>query len=221
MARGPVRLAPLAGIVFVVLVVIAFVLGGESPEADAPARQIASFYSENEIQQALSAYVLILAVPFLVIFGSALRGALSVAEGSGATWANVAFAGAVISATGFLVGAATVVSLTDGAEHGFPPEVMQAINAVSSDTFPIFVGGLGIMLLGAAGAILGGVGLARWLGWLALVIGVAIFVVYVSFFAFAAAGIWTIIASVVLYRAARVGGGEDAQRNDRVAAQAG
>jgi len=201
MNRGPERFAPLAGVVFFVLVFVAFaVLGNGSPEPDAATDTVASFYRANAVKQALSAYALILAVPFLVIFVSALRTRLAEIEAP-KTWRHLAFAGGLIAATGFLASAATVVALTDAARNHFPPLVMQGMNTLSADSFPIFVAGLGIMSLGSAGGVLGGAGLPRWLGWLALAIGIACFIPYVSILGFIASAIWTVIASVALFRA--------------------
>ena len=56
------------------------------------------------------------------------------------------------------------------------------------------------MLLGAGGGILGGAGLPKWLGWLALVVGVACFIPYVGFLGFIASTLWIVLTSVVLFR---------------------
>jgi hypothetical protein len=44
--------------------------------------------------------------------------------------------------------------------------------------------------------------LPRWLGWIALILGIALFIPYaeVSFFALVVTLLWIIVASVMLYR---------------------
>ena len=57
----------------------------------------------------------------------------------------------------------------------------------------------GVMRLGAAGVILSGAA-PRWLGWSALVLGIAIFIPFVDFFALLATLLWIVVASVALSR---------------------
>jgi uncharacterized membrane protein YkvI len=63
-----------------------------------------------------------------------------------------------------------------------------------------FNSGLGVMMLGAAGLLLTETRLPSWLGWIALVLGVALFIPWVDFFALVVALVWIIVASVMLYR---------------------
>ena len=53
------------------------------------------------------------------------------------------------------------------------------------------------MLLGAAGAMLPAASGVRWLGWIALVLGVLMFTP-VGFFAFLGSGLWIALASVAM-----------------------
>ena len=45
------RLAPLAGVVFVVLIVIAVVIGGETPDNDDSTASIVRFWTENAVRR--------------------------------------------------------------------------------------------------------------------------------------------------------------------------
>ncbi len=73
------------------------------------------------------------------------------------------------------------------------------MNALDGNTWIGFFGGLGVMMLGAAGALLSATS-RRWLGWTALVLGVALFVPFADFFAMMLTAIWIIVASVLLAR---------------------
>ena len=55
------------------------------------------------------------------------------------------------------------------------------------------------MMLGAAGLLLTETVLPRWLGWLALVLGVALFIPFADFIALIIALLWIIVVSVMLY----------------------
>ena len=56
------------------------------------------------------------------------------------------------------------------------------------------------MLLGAAGLLLTETRLPTWLGWVALLLGIALFIPFADFFALVIALLWIIVASVLLYR---------------------
>ena len=57
-------------------------------------------------------------------------------------------------------------------------------------------------MLGAAGLLLTETPLPRWLGWIALLLGIALFIPYAEadFFALVITLLWIIVASVMLYR---------------------
>ncbi|MGH2926096.1 MAG: hypothetical protein ACRDK1_09020 [Solirubrobacterales bacterium] len=77
---------------------------------------------------------------------------------------------------------------------------MVALNAIDNDDFFGFAIPLGIMLLGAAGATLTAGALPKWLGWVALVIGI-LFFTPIGFPAFALSGVWIVIVSILISRA--------------------
>jgi hypothetical protein len=161
---------------------------------------VQSFYSDNKTREGLAAYVLALSVPFLVFFASVLYRNARAAGGQGRL-AAAAFCGGLISAVGFAVGAAVHLSLVDAADKSSTFGTVQTLNVLDNDSFIPFVAGLGILLFASGVATLRyGGRLPRWLGWAGAIIGVAIFIPFVGFPAFALSGIWVIVASIVLYR---------------------
>ena len=196
------RLLPLSGIVFVVLVLLAIVaIGGNTPDSDASAAKVHDFYLDHDVQQALAAFVLAAAVPFLVLFGVAL--ALAVWPSGDVRrpiWEVVLIAGAGLAAGAFLVAAFIHFALADGADV-LSAEASQTLNVLDGDSWVAFNGALGVMMLGAGGSLLP-TAVFRWLGWAALVLGVALFVPFADFFALLLTGIWIIVVSVLLYRGA-------------------
>ena len=194
------RLAPLSGIVFVVLVFLAFVVvEGDTPGIDDPGSKITSFYHDDQGKHIAAIILVGLASLFLAIFVASLREYLR-SPGAGDFWTTVALVGGTVAVAGFLVAVGIHLALVDGGDKNISPDAMVALNAIDNDNFFAFSLPLGIMLLGAAGATLkAGAALPRWLGWAALVLFV-LFFTPVGFAAFALSGIWIIIASIVMYQ---------------------
>jgi ABC-type Fe3+ transport system permease subunit len=66
-------LLALSGIAFVVLAIVGIiVLGGDTPDDEASAEKIASFYQAHQHRQFAAAFVLAASAPFPAIFGAAL-----------------------------------------------------------------------------------------------------------------------------------------------------
>lgn len=197
------RLAPLAGVVFVALTVVAVVgLGGDTPDIDSSPQEVAAFFSTHSGREEGGAFLLAIAIVFFVIFGASLREALRPPSGRSDGWSSVAFGGVLVAAAGFLVAAAVRLAISEAADKHVPPSAVQALNALDNAVFLAFASGLGIMLLGAAGAMIGMAGVMRGLGWAALIIGIVAFTP-LSELGFFASGIWIILASFSLFFRAR------------------
>jgi hypothetical protein len=199
------RFAPLTGAIFVVLLVIGFIpLGGNTPDTDASAAKIISFYNDHQTKEILAIVVVALAALFLALFAVAIRDYLR-DTGGGEFWPTVALVGAAIGVAGLFVAGGTHFALVDGANlshnRTLSPDAMVALNALDNDNFIAFSVPLGIMLFGAGGAVLKGAALPKWMAWVGIVLGI-LFFTPVGFFGFGLTGIWIIIASVMMYRRA-------------------
>ena len=200
------RFAPLTGAIFVVLLVIGFIpLGGNTPDTDASAAKIISFYNDHQTKEILAIVVVSLAALFLAFFAVAIRDYLR-DTGGGEFWPTVALVGAAVGVAGLFVAGGMHFALIDGANlshnRTLSPDAMVAINALDNDNFLAFSVPLGIMMFGAAGAVLqGGAGLPKWMAWVGIVLGITFFSP-VGFFGFGLTGIWIIVASIMMYRRA-------------------
>jgi hypothetical protein len=193
------RLLPLSGVVFVVLVVLSVLLGGSTPGGTESAAKVVSFYDSHGARAFAEAFVLVAAGFFIVLFGATLARVLAPAAESRSVWTRVAFGGSVLFAGALGMIAAIAFALAD-APTKVPGASLQALNLLENDMWVLFNGALGVFMLGAAGSWLTSAVNSRWLGWVALVLGVALFIPFADFVALLASGLWIIGASVVLFR---------------------
>lgn len=188
--------APLTGILFVVLAIAAFVVSGETPGTDDSRREIVAFYLENDSELAISGALLALACVALAFFLAALRQALRAAAGDDGGLSTVTLLGGLMIIVGASIFAGIAFTLGDAADE-LPASAILTLNALNSDLFfPVAVG-TAVFNLGLGLAVLRHGGLPRPLGWVAVVVGIA-GVTPAGFFAFLATGIVIVWASIVL-----------------------
>jgi hypothetical protein len=194
------RLFPLSGIAFIVLVVGAIAgIGGSTPGTDASAAELASFYGDDGIRQGMGTFVLAASVPFLVFFGIGLATALACTTGGLTAWGYVLIAGTILVAGSVLLASVAHFALAAGGDEEIAPGALQALNSLDGNTWIAFNSAFGVMMLGAAGVLISARVLA-WLGWTALVLGIAAFIPFADFFALLATLIWIVVMSIVLAR---------------------
>jgi hypothetical protein len=161
------RHAPLTGVLFVVLVVLAFVVGGESPDVDDSPQEILDFYRDNDSDQQFAAALLAWGTLAFLFFLGVLRSVLQAAEGGASRLSAVAFSGGIILAVGMLSFAGFTFALGDVADENLTPQAAQALHILNSDFFfPIAIG-LGALMLSTAVIVIRSGVLPAWLGWIA------------------------------------------------------
>jgi hypothetical protein len=196
--KGMERFAPLTGVLFVVLLIAAIVVGGETPRFDDPQLEIVEFWKDNETEQFISSVLTAWSAFMLVWFGGSVRDAIARKEPGPSRLASISFAGFVITAVGLLLFAGISFTAADSTGE-VSADVTQTLTALNEDLFfPVAVG-TGLFLVAAGIAALRYEAFDRWLGWLAVVIGV-LCITPLGFFGILAAIVWVLIASVVLYR---------------------
>jgi hypothetical protein len=192
------RYAPLTGVVFVVLVVIVFAIGGSTPDPHDSTLKVATYYTKHRDKHMALSFILAIGAAFLPFFASHLRRTLDWSGGTGRL-ANAAFAGGVLATIGFWLLATVHLALADSAGKT-PPLVTQSLNVLDGNDFIPAAAGMGVLVLASGLSIIRHVALPRWLGWAGLVIGILVFTP-AGFFAFLASGLWVLVASIVLFMA--------------------
>jgi hypothetical protein len=192
----------LCGIAFVAVLLVAIIgVGGGTPGTGASAEKLASFYSDNDVRQGIGTFVLAAAAPFVVLFGVGLMTAVGRRDGGEWTaWSWVLLTGTILVAGSVLVTAFVHFALTNGGDEDISPTALEALNSLDANAWMMFNPAFGVMMLGAAGALLT-TGAHRILGWIALVIGLAAFIPIADFFALLGTLVWIVVTSIVLARA--------------------
>jgi hypothetical protein len=193
------RLAPLTGVISVAIIVAVFAIGGNTPEPEDGAAKVQAFYASHHDKHAALAFIMAIAVPFLLFFVSSLRTDLRRAGGTGQL-ANAAFAGGVLAAVGFTILALVHLALAESAAHARTLGATQSLNVLDGNDFIAAAAGVGLLTFAAGASAIRHGGLPGWLGWIGVVIGVLAFTP-AGFFAFLAGGLWVLLASVLLTRA--------------------
>jgi hypothetical protein len=193
------RLAPLTGLIFVAIVVAVFAIGGSTPGDHASVAKVTTYYGKHHDKHMALSFILALSIPFLLFFVSTLRYELRRAGGTGQL-ANASFAGGGLAAVGFGILAFVHYALADAADSAKTIGTTQVLNVLDNTDFIPMAAGVGVLVLGAGMSAVRHGGLAKWLGWAGVVLGVLTFTP-AGFFAFAASGIWIAIASIMLAQA--------------------
>jgi hypothetical protein len=190
------RLAPLTGVLFAVLAVVAVFTGGETPEANASAAKVIAYFGTHRSEVETSNIMFALAFIVVVLFAGALRSYVrSEAEGLGA----LILVGAAIMS----VGAVTVSGVEYGLAHHLTqlsPSTAQTLNVLTNELgLPILAGAF-VFAISSGLAILRGANLPKWLGWVAIVLAIAVLIPPIGFPALLGFVIWSIIVSILMYR---------------------
>jgi hypothetical protein len=189
------QLLPLSGAASVVLIVVSFLIAGEPPDVDDAPGELLDYYTDDSLQW--GAALLALGSLFFLVFSATLASVLRAAvRDIGSTAAKVSFAGGIVFTVGLTIFsglAFTAGEVADDVEIG----TLQTLNALEMNMFFTVAVGTAAFLLGSGIGVLKTGVLPRWMGWVAIVLGV-LAITPVGFAAFIGLGIWTLVASVML-----------------------
>lgn len=195
--RGLERFAPLTGLLFVLLVIVAVIVGGETPGANDGIGEVIEYWRDNDDQNVAASIIAAYSAVALLWFAGVWRAALAAAEGPPARLANTAFAGLIVMVVGWslLIAFNFMAAETVG---DVAPQVTQTYSALQSDFFFPLAIGVSVFLLASGLAIVRGALAPAWPGWVAFVLGL-LSITPAGFFALLAALIWIAAMSIVLF----------------------
>jgi len=181
-----------------VLVALAFfVVGGSTPDDDASAAKVVSYYRDHKTASMVAALMVTIGAVLLVLFAARLREVIRGDGLGGGVFPTAAFAGAVIFAAGLLFLAAVHFALVQAADHRFASPA-QTLNVLDNNDFFVMVGGIAVLMLAAGIATVRRPVLARWLGWVAIVIGVLSLAGPIGFAGFVLALVWILVVGILM-----------------------
>lgn len=191
------RLLALTGVVFAVVFAIGALTQGSPPGEKASAQTVVDFYNDHDSSTLIGVFAGPALCALLVLFFSHLRDLAR--AGDAGVGPTVMLAGAVLWAAGLLFGSSLGLAVVGAADHG-QKDVAQTLNVlIAADWIP-FIAGVAITLIGAGMTVLRTTFLPRWLGWVALVVGVISVIGPGGFLGFFVAPLWMIVAGVLLLR---------------------
>lgn len=192
------RWLALSGVGAGVLTLVSFLGGGGTPNDDASAAKVVSYFRDHQTGTNVLALVGVIAAVLLVLFAARLRELLQAGQGgdSGLLPA-AAFGGAVILAAGVALSSATSFALVRAAHFRFAGPA-QALNVLDNNSFFVLVTGVSILLLAAGIATVRRPVLPRWLGWAAIVIGVLSLAGPIGVIGAGLSILWLIVVSILM-----------------------
>jgi len=151
-------LAPLTGLVFIVLVIVGFIVQGEPPEASDDLQDIVSFYKDDKDSIEAGVFILALGTVFFVFFANYLRTVFRETSLS----ATILVGAAIFAVAGGIDG--MILVGTAEAIDDLEPASVQTLQALWDNDFVPFAIGITVFLVSIGVCILRTAVLPNWLG---------------------------------------------------------
>ncbi|MEO5619261.1 MAG: hypothetical protein ABIS67_15940, partial [Candidatus Eisenbacteria bacterium] len=177
------------------LFILIFLLQGSTPGEKDTAEEVIAHFKDSDVRSSISAFLAIPAAAFLLVFLSRLRAGI---DDRARAARSLLVAGGAVWSAGMLVGASVLLANNIAANEDFEAAA-QTLNVLYAAMWIPSVGGIAITLLGAGLAVLRTGILPRWMGLVALVVGVISLLGPGGFLGFFVAPIWIAAAGLMLY----------------------
>ena len=195
------RWAPVSGIVYVVLFVAGFIVGGdEIGDSDA---EIVAYYGDGGTRagEIAAFFLVVVAALFFLWFASTLRDRLRSVEAEPKSLSSLAFGAGVASAALFVAALAVfqAVSFTIEFRDEFQldPNLARLLETAGILLFTGAVMFASVLVTATSVLAIRTAVLPKWLGWLGLLVAVALLLA-IFFFPFFVLLAWVLVVSVVL-----------------------
>lgn len=208
------RLLPFSGVAFVALLLVSITLAGATPDPASSPQEVIAFYGEHPNRKRAATFALWMSAPFLLLFAASVAGPVDPSRGSRIVWRHLLLGGSVLASAVIMFAVLTHLSLVDATDNAAEPQALQALNVLDTYVIYALMPAFGVMMLGAAGWLLGRDQVPRWLGWSALVLGVWLFIPFIALLGLLLSWVWILGTSIALYRAGRAVGNDRAEPDD-------
>jgi hypothetical protein len=192
------RWLALCGVGAGILFAVGTGLGGPSPQDDASAAKVVSYFRDHPTVTRVGSLLLAIAAVLVVLFAARLREVLHSGQQGETALPIAAFGGAVILGAGALFDAAVGFALVQAADHRFAAPA-QTLNVVFNNDFAVITGGIAILLLATGISTVRRSVLPRWLGWAAIVIGILSLAGPAGFLGAILAIVWLLVVSILMF----------------------
>ncbi len=191
------NVAPLLGLLFIVLVVGSVAFGNTPNTSKSPAAVLA-FYNANHGREYTSAFLAAPAVVIGLFWFAYLRNWLQRGDVN-ERWGSIAFVGGILFAVVGGIAVGIELALVDTPKY-LTPDTAAALNFLESDVpFIISSMAFGVMAIATGIAALKSQYLPTWLGWLSLVLGIIAVLPIGDFFALPGIGVWVLLVAGVMW----------------------
>ena len=198
------RWAPIAGILFVVCMVVGSKLLGDVPSPNAPQHEIVSYLADSakHTRNIIGAYLWTVGPLAFLLFLTRLRNDLRRAEGGTGYLSKLAFGAGVAFTAVWMASAADFAAVANAIALRHAPvsdvDLVRVLPPMGRLLLLLGGGFAGSLLLLAASAVIFRTGVfPRWLAWLGIVAAIVLLfdVIYLDIFPF---WVWVGIASIVM-----------------------
>ncbi len=189
----------LAGPLFVALLVLGGpILVGNTPERDASPSHVIAFYTAHRTRERAGAIVLALAFLAFLLLAGTLRSRWRRFERS-EPLVVLMFVAAAIAVVGQTISAGLTYTIAEAPDR-LTPAAAQTLNLLANDL--VLTSAIGLLAFGVSAglAILRGVELPAWLGWLAIASGILFVIPPAEVLGLLLLLIWVIAVSVLSLR---------------------
>jgi hypothetical protein len=199
------RLAPWSGVIGVALVILGAIIQGSAdrPGEDASAQEVLTYFEGDQGAVIGGAFLAALGLLFLLWFFGSLRSRLAWSEGGVMRLASLAFAGGVTTVTLLLAAVAPEMAGAFAVEDEgvLEPAAAQALFEMGEGLFFLAWFPAAAMLAATAVVTLRTGTFPWWLGWVSLVMAVALLIPWIGWAVFLfLLPLWIILLSVWMWR---------------------
>src|SRR5215216_184977 len=199
---GPGWLVPLAGAGFFVLAIVSFTVQGEPKSADDPVNEIVDFYLDNKDSILAGQVIGAISGLLLIAFGAYLAKVLRAADEGAWVLPLLPLLGFVIMDVGFAIDGTVLIALAESADD-IEPTSVQTLQAFWDNDFLPIAFGIMLFLFSFGIAVVRSGAVPKWLGWVAIVLGVVALIPPIGFASFIGAALLILIVSIMLTVRAR------------------